>query len=179
MDSFIAGLIDFVGAHRGWAFWIALIFAAAETTAFLSLLIPSTAILVGVGALVATGELSFMPIFLGAGIGALIGSTFSWFLGVIYGDRILRMWPLKDHPDLVQRATFTFAKWGPLAILLGHFFGPLRPVMFLMCGMSLMPFRTFQLYNVVGAFGWAYVVPKFGEIGGLLIGWIWTALFGA
>lgn len=179
MDSFITGLIDFVGAHRGWAFWIALIFAAAETTAFLSLIIPSTAILVGVGALVATGELTFLPIFLGAGIGAMIGSTLSWFLGVIYGDRILRMWPLKHHPELVQQSTAMFQKWGPLAILAGHFFGPLRPVAFLMCGITLMPFWQFQMYNVVGAFGWAYVVPKFGEIGGMLIGWLWNLFFGA
>jgi membrane protein DedA with SNARE-associated domain len=178
MDSIIAGTIDFVGTHRAWAFWIALVFATAETTAFLSILIPSTAILVGVGAFVATGELSFTPIFLGAAVGAVIGSTFSWFLGVIYGERILQIWPLKDHPDLVRQATATFARWGPLAILLGHFFGPLRPVAFLMCGISLMPFWRFQLYNVAGAVGWAYVIPKFGEVSGIVIGWLWNLLFG-
>ncbi len=43
--------------------------------------------------------------------------------------------------------------------------------------MSFMPFWKFQIYNVVGAVGWAFFVPKFGEVGGLLIGWIWR-LFG-
>jgi membrane protein DedA with SNARE-associated domain len=179
MDGVIAGIIDFVGAHRAWAFWIALVFAAAETTAFLSIMIPSTAILVGVGALVATGELSFLPIFLGAALGAVIGSTFSWFLGLIYGERILQIWPLRHHPDLVRQGTATFQKWGPLAILLGHFFGPLRPVAFLMCGIALMPLGRFLPYNVAGAIGWAYVVPKFGELGGIVIGWLWRVFTGA
>jgi membrane protein DedA with SNARE-associated domain len=178
MDALIDRLIAFLEANRDWAFWIALIFAAAETTAFLSIAIPSTAILVGVGALVATGALSFTPIFFGAAIGAVIGSTFSWWLGLRYGDRFLSLWPLRDHPDLVDRGRDTFAKWGPLAIIIGHFFGPLRPVVFLLCGMAAMPFWWFQLFNVAGSVAWAFVVPKFGEVGGLIIGWVWS-LFGA
>ena len=51
--------------------------ARRRRPAFLSIAIPSTAILVGIGALVATGAIDFMPIWLGAALGALIGSTFS------------------------------------------------------------------------------------------------------
>ncbi len=179
MDGVISGLLEFLKTHSGWAFWIALLFATAENLAFLSIAIPSTAILVGVGALVATGEISFTPIFLGAAIGAIIGSTVSWFLGVIYGDRILNFWPLKDYPQLVAQGKVTFAKWGSAAIIIGHFFGPLRPVAFIMCGIALMPFRTFMLWNVPGAIAWAYLVPKFGEVGGLVVGWLWNLVFGA
>jgi membrane protein DedA with SNARE-associated domain len=179
MDAAIDGVIAFIGEHRAWAFWIALVFAFAENLAFLSIAIPSTAILVGVGALVATGEISFLPLFIGAAIGAMLGATVSWFLGLIYGDYILRLWPLRDYPVLVQRGKATLEKWGPLAVIGGHFFGPLRPVAPLLCGMSLMPFWKFQIYNVAGAIGWAWLVPKFGELGGILIGWLWTAFLGA
>jgi membrane protein DedA with SNARE-associated domain len=176
MDALIDRLIAFLQAHQDWAFWIALVFAAAENTAFLSIAIPSTAILVGVGALVATGAIDFTPIFLGAATGAAIGSTFSWWLGLRYGDRILTLWPLRDHLDLVEQAKAVFARWGPLAIIAGHFFGPLRPVAFLMCGMAAMPFWWFQLFNLPGSITWAFVVPKFGELGGLIIGWLWSVL---
>lgn len=179
MDAFIDSVIAFIGAHSAWAFWIALVFAFAENLAFLSIAIPSTAILVGVGALVATGEITFTPLFIGASIGAILGATVSWFLGLVFGDRILQLWPLRDYPELVQRGRQTFEKWGPLAIILGHFFGPLRPVAFLLCGMSFMPFWKFQIYNMIGAIGWAFFVPKFGEVGGLLIGWIWRFFTGA
>ena len=178
MDAAIDGLLAFLEANRDWAFWIALVFSVAENTAFLSIVIPSTAILVGVGALVATGAIDFAPIFAGAAIGAVIGSTFSWWLGLRFGDRILRLWPLRDHPELVERATTTFAKWGPLAIIIGHFFGPLRPVVFLMCGMAAMRFWWFQLFNIAGSISWAYIVPKFGEVSGIVIGWLWSLISG-
>ncbi|PZQ95694.1 MAG: DedA family protein [Cereibacter sphaeroides] len=171
-------LIEFLGEHREWAFWIALVFSVAENTAFLSLVIPSTAILVGIGALIATGGLDFMPIFTGAAIGAIIGSTFSWWLGLRYGDWMLSVWPLRKYPELVAQARQVFAKWGPLAIIIGHFFGGLRPVVFLMCGMSRMNFWWFSLFNVTGSIAWAYVVPKFGEVGGEIVGYIWRLFTG-
>jgi len=178
MDAFIAGLIGFVSDNRAWAFWIALAFAAAETTALISILIPSTAILVGVGALVATGSVSFAPIWAGASLGALIGSTFSWWLGRRYGGHILALWPLSRHPELAARGTLTFARWGPTAIIIGHFFGPLRPVVFLLTGMAAMPLWRFQIYNLAGAVAWAYAVPKSGEIGGNVLGALWRLVTG-
>jgi membrane protein DedA with SNARE-associated domain len=179
MQAAIDGLIEFLSANREWAFWISLAFALCENTAVLSFAIPSTAILTGVGALVATGALDFQPIFLGAAIGAILGSTFSWWLGLHYGDKILAMRPLSKYPEQMERGKQTFEKWGPVAIIIGHFFGPLRPFVFLMCGISAMPFWWFQLFNIPGSIGWAYVVPKFGEVGGTAIGYLWNLISGA
>jgi membrane protein DedA with SNARE-associated domain len=178
MDAFITAMIAFVAENRDWAFWIALAFALVENIAVISFIIPSTAILIGVGALVATGSLDFWPIWAGAAIGATIGSTLSWWLGLRYGDAMLAMWPLRKYPDLVARAKATLEKHGPLAIIMGHFIGPLRPFMFLLTGMAKMPFGTFQIYNVIGSVGWAYVTPKFGEVGGLALGWVWRLFTG-
>ncbi len=150
MDAFIDSVIAFIGAHSAWAFWIALVFAFAENLAFLSIAIPSTAILVGVGALVATGEIAFMPLFIGASIGAILGATVSWFLGSSSAITSCGSGRCATIPNWCSAGRLTFEKWGPLAIILGHFFGPLRPVAFLLCGMSFMPFWKFQIYNVVG-----------------------------
>jgi membrane protein DedA with SNARE-associated domain len=176
MDAIAQSAIDFVAAHRSWVFWIALAFAAAETTALVSILIPSTAILVGVGALAATGALSFWPVWGGAAAGALLGSTFSWWLGRRYGAAILSLWPLRNHPDLVTRGRAAFARWGAAAIILGHFLGPLRPVVFLMCGMAPMPLARFTPWNAAGGIAWAGAMPLTGYVGGSLFGWAWTAL---
>ncbi len=176
MESWTEAAIAFIERHQEWSFWLALVFAAAETTAFLSIAVPSTAILVGVGALVATGAIPFLPIWAGAALGAVIGSTFSYWLGRRYGGRILGMWPLKDHPDLVERASDAFRRWGIGAVIVGHFFGPLRPVIFLFAGMTRMSFPVFCAVNVAAALAWAYVIPKFGEVGGIIVGWIWNLL---
>jgi membrane protein DedA with SNARE-associated domain len=176
MDFSTEAILAFLERHQEWSFWLALVFAAAETTAFLSLAVPSTAILVGVGALVATGAIPFLPIWAGAALGAMLGSTFSWWLGWRYGDRILGMWPLKDHPDLVERAAATFKKWGFGAVFLGHFVGPLRPVIFLFAGMMKMGLPLFFAINTVAALAWAWLIPKLGEASGHVFGWGWNAL---
>jgi membrane protein DedA with SNARE-associated domain len=176
MDAFADQMIQFVRDNRDWAFWIAMLFAAAETTAFLSVLIPSTAILVGVGAIVATGALDFGPIWAGASLGALLGSTGSFLLGRIYGDRMLGMWPLSKHPETVEQARSIFARRGVMAVTIGHFLTFLRPVVFLMAGAALMRWLPFMAANTAGGLAWAFLIPKSGEVGGDVIGWIWQAL---
>ncbi len=176
MEALAQSVIAFVAANAGLAFWIALFFAMAETTALVSILIPSTAILIGVGGLVATGAVSFWPIWAGGAVGALLGSTFSWWLGWRFGERILRLWPLRNHPELVGRGRAAFARWGAAAIIVGHFFGPLRPVVFLMCGMAPMALHRFTPWNLAGGVAWAGAMPLTGYLGGSLIGWAWGAL---
>jgi membrane protein DedA with SNARE-associated domain len=178
MDALISAVIAFVAENRDWAFWIALAFALVENIAVISFVIPSTAILIGVGALVATGSLDFWPIWAGASIGAVIGSTVSWALGLRYGDAVLAMWPLRKYPELVARTKITLEKHGPWAIILGHMIGPLRPFVFLMTGIARVRFGTFQVFNVLGSVAWAYVIPKFGEVGGLALGWVWRLFTG-
>lgn len=172
----IESLLAFVRDNREWAFWISLVFAIGENVAFISIVIPSTAILLGVGALVATGELSIWPIFFGAAIGALIGSFVSYWIGLRYGEAILAMWPFRKHPDLVERGNAAFQKWGVVAVFIGHFFGPLRAVVFVMAGVSRIPLRLFVPVNIIGCVVWAYLTPAFGEVAGHIFGWIWTAL---
>ncbi len=176
IDTVIEATLAFVRDNRDWGFWIALVFAFGETVAGISIIIPSTAILLGVGALVATGELSLLPIWAGASIGAVIGSHLSYFLGWRYGDAILRLWPLRNYPDLVARGAAAFQKWGVIAVIIGHFFGPLRAVVFVMAGISRIAPTVFVPVNVAGCLAWAYVTPKFGEVAGHAIGYIWALL---
>lgn len=176
IDTAIEATLAFVRDNRDWAFWIALVFALGETLAGISIIIPSTAILLGVGALVATGELSLLPIWAGASIGAIIGSHISYWIGWRHGDAILRLWPMRDHPELVARGNVAFQKWGALAVIIGHFFGPLRAVVFVMAGIARIPLHLFVPVNIAGCLAWAYVTPKFGEVAGHAIGWIWSAL---
>ena len=178
MDQLADTMIAFVRANRDWTFWIALFFAAAETTAVVSVLVPSTAILVGVGAIVATGALDFLPIWAGASLGALIGSAFSYWLGLRHGDRMLAVWPLSKDPALVERGRAVFARRGPAAVGLGHFLTFLRPVVFLMAGAARMRPAVFLPWTAVGGTAWAYLVPKSGEVGGDVIGWLWRAVAG-
>lgn len=173
MDEIAADIIGFVERHRDWAAWIMLGLAAAETTAFLSVVVPSTAIMVAVGALAATGAVDFTALWFGATIGALIGSCFSYWLGRRYGGVVLKIKPLRQHPEWVEKAQRAFVTWGPATVFGGHFVTFLRPVVFMMAGISGMGFGRFIIWNGVGCMAWAWVVPKFGEVGGWVLGYIW------
>jgi membrane protein DedA with SNARE-associated domain len=174
MDGWIETFIAFIERNQEWLPLIMLVFAAAETTAFLSILIPSTAVLVAVGALAATGAVAFWPLWAGATAGALIGSSFSYWLGWRYGVAVLRMRPLRDHPEMVEKTTAAFNRYGPATIVIGHFLTVLRPVVFLMAGISGMPVLRFALWNVMGCVAWAYLIPKLGQFGGDFIGFVWS-----
>lgn len=139
MEAVLDQIIAFLESHQSWAPYLAFLFAFAETLAFISIVIPSTAILVGVGGLVATGALTLFPIWIGASIGAVCGSMLSFWLGHRYGAKMLEGWPFDRHPGMVARGTHAFQKWGPAAIFIGHFFGPLRSVVFVLAGASRLP----------------------------------------
>ena len=174
MDGWTDSFIAFVERNRDWLPLIMAVFAAAETTAFLSILIPSTAVLVAVGALAATGAVSFWPLWAGATLGALTGSCFSYWLGVRYGSAVLAMRPLRDHPEMVEKTRAAFAKYGPATILIGHFTTVFRPVVFLMAGISGMTLGRFLFWNVLGCVSWAFLIPKLGQFGGDIFGWLWS-----
>lgn len=174
MEALAADIIAFIQRNEDGFPLIMVLFAAAETTAFLSILVPSTPVLAAVGALAATGALSFTALWIGATLGALIGSTFSYWLGRRYGRHMLTIKPLSDHPDWVEKTQASFDKYGPVTILIGHFTTIFRPVVFLMAGMSGMSITRFMFWNTLGCVAWAFIVPKIGQFGGDLIGWIWS-----
>ncbi len=174
MHAFAESIIALIERNQDWLPLIMVLFAAAETTAFLSILIPSTPVLVAVGALAATGAVSFWPLWIGATTGALIGSNFSYWLGWRYGAAVLKMRPLKDHPEMVEKTQAAFSRYGPVTILIGHFTTIFRPVVFLMSGISGMTLPRFAFWNGLGCLAWAFVTLKLGQFGGDIIGWIWS-----
>jgi membrane protein DedA with SNARE-associated domain len=179
MDGAVQALIDFAHANEPLIFWLVLALATAEATVIVSIFFPTTAILIGLGALVAVDALAFGPIFAGAAIGAVLGSTLSWWLGRQYGDRLMRVWPLSRHPETLLRGLDFIRRRGASGVLIGHFVGALRPIVFVVAGMSRLALWKFTAWNVGGAMVWAFVVPKSGELGGDVIGWLWRAAGGA
>lgn len=176
MSAWIDATVDFIARNQAWAPWLVLILATLETTAVLSLIVPSTAILAAVGALTATGAIQFTPLWIGASAGAILGSFFSFWLGRRYGGVILASRPLNRYPEWIERADNAFARWGPATIFAGHFASILRPFVFLMAGMCGMTLFRFAFWNVLGCLAWAWAIPKFGELGGHLVGWLWVLL---
>lgn len=140
--------------------------AFAESLAFLSLLVPATVILVGVGALIGASGLPFWPIWAAAVAGAVLGDWVSYWFGFHYHHAVAHLWPLSRRPDLLARGEAFFRRWGTAGVFLGRFFGPLRSVVPLAAGICAMPALPFQLANIASALVWATGILAPGAIGG-------------
>lgn len=164
-------IVEFVRHHESWAPFVAAALAFGESIAFLSLLVPATVILVGIGALVGTADLPFWTIWLGAALGAAVGDALSYWIGWRFKYAAFRVWPLSRHPEMITRGERFFHRFGPWAVFIGRFFGPARAVIPLIAGIFRMPAILFQSANLASAFLWAFVLLAPGAGLASYLGW--------
>ena len=165
VEDFTNFVLDFVRLHEAWAAPIVLVLAFGESMAFLSLLLPATVILFGVGGLIGASGIDFWPIWAAAAIGAILGDWVSYWFGYHYKHQITHMWPLSRHPEMIVRGEAFFRRWGAVSVFLGRFFGPLRCVMPLIAGIFDMRQVPFQIANVTSGLVWATGILAPGTLG--------------
>jgi membrane protein DedA with SNARE-associated domain len=158
LHELVQQAIDFVKAHEAWAPLIAGFLAFGESFAFISLIIPATTALIGIGALIGASDIPFVPVWIGASVGAALGDWISYWIGLKVENVAHRVWPLSRYPQMVERGEAFFKRYGTWSIMLGRFFGPVRAVIPLVAGMFEMPFIPFQIANWVSAFVWAFAL---------------------
>src|SRR5437763_12471751 len=100
LEAYAQEIVAFVALHRAWAAPIVFALAFGESLAFLSLLIPAWAALVGIGVLIASSGLNFWPIWIAGSVGAALGDWLSYWVGVKLGPAVGQVWPLSRSPDL-------------------------------------------------------------------------------
>lgn len=163
MDQWIDAVLRFISENRAWAGPVVFALAFAESMAFLSLLVPFTAMIIGAGTLLCGNTLDPWVVIPWGIAGAAVGDAVSYWIGRYFDDKISRIWPFKSNPDMLERGHRFFARWGILAVFIGRFFGPLRAVVPIVAGMMDMPHLKFQLANVGSAIVWlpAVMAPGF------------------
>ena len=179
LKGLVDGVMHVMQEHRAWAGPLVFVLAFGESLAFVSLILPFWGILVAIGVLISgnIGSVEFWTILTAAAVGAACGDWLSYWLGYHYHEGIARMWPLSRYPDLLPKGRAFFDKWGPWAIVLGRFSGPLRASVPIVAGTVQMPKGMFQLANWSSAFLWAGVLLVFGDGMGRLWSFL-KALFG-
>jgi len=158
LHELVQQILDFVREHQAWAPLIAGLLAFGESFAILSLLIPATVALIGVGAIIGASNAAFIPVWIGASVGAALGDWISYWIGLKIENAAHKVWPLSRYPQMIQRGETFFKQYGTWSIFLGRFFGPVRAVIPLIAGMFEMPFVPFQVANWVSAFVWAFAL---------------------
>jgi membrane protein DedA with SNARE-associated domain len=172
LEAYTKQLIDLAREHQTWGMIIVFWLAFGESLAFISLLLPATVILVGIGAVAVAGDIAFWPICIAAALGAALGDWLSYWIGQKVGPRVNTIWPLSRHPDLLPRGETFIKKYGIYAIFLGRFFGPLRASVPLAAGILSMKHGPFQLANFSSAAVWAFLLLKAGDVGLQVFNWM-------
>jgi membrane protein DedA with SNARE-associated domain len=152
--------------NKEWAPLIIFTLAFFESIAVISILIPATVILIGLGAVVQIGGLPLVPLIASAVVGAFLGDWVSYMLGRWFKAPLLRSWPLNRMQDTVMKVETLFAKYGWATYFFGRFLGPIRAVFPLFAGIMHMPLAIFLIVNAVSAAAWATLVLG----GGVLLG---------
>lgn len=158
LEAVVDTIVTFVREHESWAGPVAFAVAFGESFCLLSLIIPGTAILIGIAALLAASGIEahiLLPAILWAGFGGTLGYAVSFWIGRYFKDSVHNIWPFTTRPHLITQGQEFFETYGAFGVFLGHFFGPVRAVIPLVAGMFNMREIPFQIANVLSAFIWA------------------------
>ncbi len=161
MTSLISSVIEFLTAHPHVAYIAVFLLALSESLPVMGAVVPGTAVILALSALVPSGVLVLWPLLIAATFGAIAGDGLSFWLGHRYQREILGSWPLSRHPELIERSEAFFARHGDKSVFLARFTPGVRAIIPLFAGMLRMPVRRFYAVNIASALAWApsHVLP--------------------
>jgi membrane protein DedA with SNARE-associated domain len=129
--------------------------------------VPSEAIMLYGGFLVARGEEGLFAIVAAGVLGNLVGSWIAYWVGYAKG----REWALRFHwlhitEKRLDVADRWFARWGSWAVLLSRCLPIVRTFISLPAGVARMPFWRFTVLTVIGSIPWVTGLTLLGRAAG-------------
>lgn len=146
---------EYLRQGESWVIFIALGLAFVKSLPLVSLVIPGTALLLGLGFAVGASGVDIVPLWLAISVGAALGDWVSYWIGMRFDHRMRASRLAARYPTLLIRGEAFFQRWGALSIVLCRFFGPLRATVPFASGVCRLPFHKFQLANWGSAFLWS------------------------
>lgn len=127
----------------------------AETGLFLGFFLPGDSLLFVAGFLSSQGFFSLPILILGIFLSGVVGNLFGYEFGRRVGPRIFsREDSLLFKKAHALKAQAFYDKHGPKTIVLARFMPIVRTFAPIVAGVANMQFRTFFIYNVIGALLW-------------------------
>lgn len=163
-----AGLFDPQALIEGAGAWALVAVAAIvfiETGLLIGFLLPGDTLLLITGVLVFQGTIQ-QPIWLVSLVimaASIIGNQTGYQIGKVGGPAVFTKSEkgLLSHKS-VERTEAFFHKWGPLSLTIGQYVPIVRTLLPVAAGIGKMDRRVFTLYNALGSFLWAGLLPLVG-----------------
>lgn len=155
MHNVISTITSFVEAHHYWAYALVFLLATSEALPIIGAVVPASAIIVAISALVPAGAVKLAPLIVSAAAGAILGDGLSYWLGHHYHRQIVNYWPLKRYPGLILKGENFFQRHGGKSVIIARFTPGVRSVVPLVAGILRMSVARFYTMNVLSAALWA------------------------
>lgn len=151
-NEYLAGIINTFGV---WTYLILFIIIFAETGLVVAPFLPGDSLLFISGTLAGAGVLNLFTIYITFLAAAILGDSFNYYLGNKFGAKVFQ----KENSKLFNKAYLAktqefYEKHGGKTIILARFVPIVRTFAPFVAGIGSMHYRTFIVYNVVGAFIW-------------------------
>ncbi|MBH8614403.1 phosphatase PAP2 family protein [Pseudomonas mohnii] len=155
MTSLVSSIIEFLTVNPHVAYLAVFLLALSESIPIIGAVVPGTAVILALSALVPSGVLLLWPLLVAATSGAIAGDGLSFWLGHRYHREILGFWPLNRHPELIQSSEAFFERHGAKSVFLARFVPGVRAFIPLLAGMMGMAVSRFYAVNIASALAWA------------------------
>jgi len=158
LDQYWAAVLNFIRENDKYIEIALFVFAFAESIIFASVFVPSTLIFIAIGALEGAAEGPLFSLVVAGALGALAGDMVSFVIGYRLRGDIGKLWGLRDHPGLLERAHAFVARWGIAAVVVSKLAGPLRPIVPMLAGATSMSWPLFLFASAVSSVIWSVLV---------------------
>ena len=117
---------------------------------------PGQTIMVAAAIYAGAGRLNVFAVAAIAFVAAVLGDNIGYWIGVRGGRRLVHRFGryIFITPDRLDRAERFFARRGNRIVVVARFIDGLRQLNGVIAGITAMPWRTFLIYNAIGAALW-------------------------
>jgi len=147
-----------IRSFGNWSYLLFFIIIFAETGLVITPFLPGDSLLFALGALGAIGSFNLLWLFIVLAGAAIIGDSVNYFLGKLFGQKIIlkgnyRFFK-KEH---IEKTHKFYERHGGKAIILARFVPIIRTFAPFVAGVGEMSYCKFFIYNVVGALLWVSI----------------------
>jgi membrane-associated protein len=157
-------LADIVSKFGTLTYGILFAIVFAETGLVVTPILPGDSLLFATGALAALGRLNIFALLALYAVAATVGDAVNYSVGKYFGTKALSSKLVKK--EYIQKTESFYSKYGGKTIVLARFVPIVRTFAPFVAGVGSMAYKTFALYNVVGALLWTGICVGAGYVFG-------------
>jgi len=134
----------------------------AETGFVFTPFLPGDSLLFAVGAFAAIGAFHLAAMLALLSAAAILGDTANYWIGHIFGDRILHNKRFRIKQEYMDKTHAFFQKHGGKTIILARFVPIVRTFAPFVAGIGEMNYPRFLSFNVIGGLTWVFLFTLAG-----------------